>query len=65
MKHDIDSVYINFWGKQKPKFTELELAIMEGGHSLGSEHEKTNSNTGDKPIRMQFIAGLHSKPLGR
>lgn len=31
---DIDNVYVNFWGKPKPQFTELEKAAMEGGHSL-------------------------------
>lgn len=30
----IDNVYINFWGKPKPQFTEMELALMEGGHSV-------------------------------
>jgi predicted chitinase len=30
----IDSVYTNFWGREKPKFTDMELALMEGGHSL-------------------------------
>jgi hypothetical protein len=52
MKTDINSVYVNFWGKDKPKFTELELAIMEGGHSLES-----------KPIvpsKLQFIKDLNS-----
>lgn len=61
----IDDIYFNFWGKQKPKFTELEIAVMEGGHSLESDNEKTNSSIGNKPSRMQFIAGLHSQSLGR
>lgn len=66
MKYTIDDVYVNFWGKQKPKFTEYELALMEGGHSLEEYHEKTNSSTnGSNVVRMQFIAGLHSKSLGR
>ena len=26
--------YVNFWGKPKPTFTEMEVALMEGGHSL-------------------------------
>ena len=46
---DIDSVYFNFWGKQHPKFTEMEIALMEGGHSL------------EKPAHMSFIKSL-SKP---
>lgn len=30
-----ETEYHNFWGiKQAPKFTEMELALMEGGHSL-------------------------------
>lgn len=47
---DIDSVYINFWGKQKPEFTAMEVALMEGGHSL------------EKPATMSFIKSL-SKPV--
>lgn len=62
----IDDIYHNFWGKQKPKFTAMELALMEGGHSLETSNEKTNYNTsGTNLVRMQFIAGLHSKSLGR
>ena len=62
----IDDIYINYWGKQKPKFTEMELALMEGGHSLESNNEKTNSNTSSNTTgRMQFIAGLYSESLGR
>ena len=30
----IDSIYHNFWGKPKPQFTDMEMAAMEGGHSL-------------------------------
>lgn len=37
---NIDSEYVNHWGKPKPKFTEQELAVMEGGHSL----EETSSS---------------------
>lgn len=33
----IDDVYINFWGKPERKFTEMELALMEGGHSIEQE----------------------------
>jgi hypothetical protein len=29
-----DVGYINLWGKPKPEFTEMELALMEGGHSV-------------------------------
>jgi hypothetical protein len=35
----MSDVYVNFWGKQKPKFTEMELALMEGGHSLQKEEK--------------------------
>ena len=41
MKNNIDSVYYNFWGKQKPKFTDMELALMEGGHSIEREQKYT------------------------
>ena len=37
----IDDVYYNFWGKQRPKFTEMELALMEGGHSIEQEEKYT------------------------
>lgn len=30
----IDKIYHNFWGKPKPQFTDMEMAAMEGGHSL-------------------------------
>ena len=36
---NIDDVYVNFWGKTKPKFSELEIALMEGGHSLEKEEK--------------------------
>jgi len=29
--------YINYWGKTKPTFSEMEIALMEGGHSLQKE----------------------------
>lgn len=62
---NIDDIYINFWGKQKPKFTELELAVMEGGHSLESDNEKNTNNTNtNNANRMQFIRSI-TKPLGR
>ena len=36
---DNDCGYISFWKKKiitesKPEFTEMELAVMEGGHSI-------------------------------
>ncbi len=34
---DIDDMYVNFWGKPQRKFTEMEIALMEGGHSLKQE----------------------------
>lgn len=61
----IDDVYYNFWGKQRPKFTEMELALMEGGHSLENSNEKTNSSiNNNNTSRMQFIAGLNAKQVG-
>ena len=30
----IDKIYHNFWGKPKPEFTDMEMAAMEGGHSI-------------------------------
>lgn len=29
--------YINYWGIEKPKFTDMEIALMEGGHSIHKE----------------------------
>lgn len=46
MQKPDDTGYINFWGKQKPKFTEMEIALMEGGHCLA------------KPATMEFIKSL-------
>ena len=50
---EIDSGYQNFWGKpkQKPKFTEMELALMEGGHSI--EDCKTETTN-----KMKFFKEL-------
>jgi hypothetical protein len=33
----IDDVYVSFWGKPKKQFSEMEIALMEGGHSLEKE----------------------------
>lgn len=44
----IDDIYVNYWCKSKPAFTELEIALMEGGHSLEKE---------DKPA-LGFIKSL-------
>jgi hypothetical protein len=33
----IDDVYVSFWGKPKKQFTEMEIALMEGGHSLEND----------------------------
>ena len=30
----INKIYHNYWGKDKPVFTDMEMAAMEGGHSL-------------------------------
>ncbi len=37
----VDDIYINFWGKPKKEFTEMEIALMEGGHSLQKESKFT------------------------
>lgn len=34
MKNSINDVYVNFWGKPELQFTNMEIAIMEGGHSI-------------------------------
>lgn len=40
-KDEIDKLYPNPWNfKSKPKFTELEIAAMEGGHSIEIEAKK-------------------------
>jgi hypothetical protein len=31
--------YVNHWGKPKKQYTDLERAIMEGGHSLETEEK--------------------------
>ena len=53
---DNSTGYYNFWGSNKPpleepKFTELEIALMEGGHSLEEPKKETYS----------FIKSLTSK----
>lgn len=48
---DIDDSYVNFWGKPKAQFSEMELALMEGGHSI--EQEKT---------KFSFIKSLKEVP---
>lgn len=40
--------YVNFWGKTLPEFTEMELALMEGGHCLTQPVE----------VKMSFIKSL-------
>lgn len=37
MSSNIDDVYVHFWSKPTQRFTEMELALMEGGHSLKQE----------------------------
>jgi hypothetical protein len=39
----------NFWGIKKQKFTEMELALMEGGQSLPEKVKESN---------YTFIKGL-------
>ena len=34
---NIDDIYVSYWAKPAPKFSEMELALMEGGHSLEEE----------------------------
>lgn len=53
---DVDSIYINFWGKTKPKFTDMELALMEGGHSLEEFHAKNQDI--QSPSKWAFIRSL-------
>lgn len=43
---NINEVYVNFWGKPKQRFSEYELALMEGGHSL------------EKPKKFTFLQEL-------
>lgn len=52
MKNLINDVYVNFWGKSKPQFTDMEIAAMEGGHSI------------EEPInpRFSFIKSLIVPP---
>lgn len=57
----IDDVYFNFWGKPQRKFTEMELALMEGGHSLEEpkyEFIKTLS------VEENFKDGRHPEDKG-
>ena len=53
-KEEIDAIYPNYWKiKKQPEFTEMELAIMEGGGSL------------EKEPKLPFIKSLTEKtPLG-
>ena len=59
MDKNIDSVYHNFWGKSKPKFTELELAAMEGGHSL----EETSSMPFLKELMLEAKVSVRDQVL--
>lgn len=45
--------YYNFWKikKEQPKFSEMEIALMEGGHSIEKPKKETYS----------FIKSLASK----
>lgn len=53
-KEEIDKLYPNPWNfKVIPKFTELEIAVMEGGHSIEVEQKKESYN---------FIRYLTTKP---
>ena len=63
----IDSVYINFWGREKPKFTDMELALMEGGHSLQKDNKfsflKSIKETAGDPLgAMLAQKGLAPAP---
>ncbi len=35
----MNEVYFNFWGKPRREYTEMEVALMEGGHSIEPEKE--------------------------
>ena len=56
--------YVSPWAIKK-KFTDMELAIMEGGNSLEEHYEKTSSDSSSNAGRMQFIKGLDSSKMGR
>lgn len=49
-----DSGYINFWRKSRPQFSEMEIALMEGGQSLEEP----------KPEKYSFIKSLKEPTLG-
>jgi len=65
----IDSIYHNHWGKQKPKFSAMELALMEGGHSLEKAEKfsflKSIKEAVDDPLgSMLAQKGLAPMPTG-
>jgi hypothetical protein len=66
-KEEIDAIFPNFWLKPKaePKFTELELALMEGGHSIEKEKTQTYSfiKSITKPTLGPVVATV--KPPGK
>ena len=54
-KEELDSIIPNYWGiKKKPEYTDLELAVMEGGHSLVEPKKESYS----------FIKALQTPTLG-
>lgn len=63
------SGYHNFWGKQKPEFTAMEIALMEGGHSLQLTEKysflKSIKEVADDPLgSMLAQKGLAPMPTG-
>lgn len=52
MKSSVNDGYVNLWSKPKPQFTDMEMAAMEGGHSI---EEPT------KPL-FDFIKSLIAPP---
>ena len=42
-KEEIEKAYPGFWVKPKPAFTPLEIAVMEGGHSLEENNTEAYS----------------------
>lgn len=56
--------YINRWGKPKPKFTDMEMAAMEGGHSIEEpakpqmEFLKELLTEAKVPVKDQILADI-------
>lgn len=59
---NINDVYVNYWGKPKPEFTDYERALMEGGHSLNEPAEE--KFTFLKSLSENFADGRHPEDKG-